>query len=158
MGHRADLAVYTIDAGLYRRISDVPDGVFLEGRQVAGGLVLAQRYEKDASGFQWELWDPASGKGQALDIPAGSPVTAVSLDGKRLLYLTPGQNEEANHVGTVGVYDIPAGTSHDLGSLRHSDHWVGAFAPDGSRLAMSASVMIDRQQPYAAWTLDLALR
>lgn len=157
-GYRADLAVYNVDGGSYRRISDVPDGVFLEGRQVAGGMILAHRYEKEASRFQWELWDAASAKGQVIAIPDGSPVTAVSRDGQRLLYLTPGKNEEANHVGTVGVYDIPDKVSYDLGTLRHSDHWSAAFSPDGSRLAMSASLMIDGQQPYVAWTLDLKMR
>ena len=64
-GYRADLAVYNVDGGSYRRISDVPDGVFLEGRQVAGGMMLAHRYEKEVSRFARRAEDSSLVRGSS---------------------------------------------------------------------------------------------
>lgn len=156
-GYRADLAVFNLADGSYKRLSDVADGVFLQARQVMGTSILAHRSEENAAQGHWELWDATTRRSVQIDIPGNSPVLAVSSDAKRLAFVTPLKAEGSNTLAEVGIYDVPTGVRYPLGKLRHGDERDLTFSPDGGRLAISASINTRGQQTYLTWVLDLKL-
>ena len=130
-GWRADIAVHDLGTHTYEKVTDVPDGVFLELLGAFGDTVLARRRATGDSAATFSLLDARTWLETPSGLPTGS-TAAVSRDGARAAVLRSNDT-----MSEVIVRSRRPGVPHAAPLFIPGRVTGAAWSPNGRMLAIS---------------------
>lgn len=130
-GWRADIAVHDLGTHTYEKVTDVPDGVFLDLMGELTDTVVVRRRTTGDTLATFSLFDTRMWQETPTGLPAGSSI-AVARDGLRAAVL---RSNDA--MSEVIIRSRRPGTSHAAPVFIQGRVTGAAWSPNGRSLAVS---------------------